>query len=347
MKTIYDVAQTAGVSIATVSRVFNNYPGVRPETRRRVWHAVRSLNYHRSGIARSLARKQTQLIALIIPDIENPFYTTLAKGVEAEANSRGNNVVLCNSDRNPDKTIAYLEMLQESRVDGVLYASLTDLTDVVVQKLEELTRDRLPFVILDEEVSEVVTDTVLVDNDLGASLAVDHLIELGHRRIGYLGGPLEVWSAQARFHGFKARLKARRLDVRPEWIFHGDYGQESAYEFVSQLISRGSSLPSAFFAGGDLMAWGAIIAAEDAGVKVPHDLSVVGFDDSPFASAMRPRLTTVAQPSYDLGGTAVRLLIQRIKIKGSSEFQKVFLQPHLVVRESTSSPRPYVEKLAT
>src|SRR5512142_3185933 len=303
--TIQDVADRAHVSISTVSRVVNDigYP-VGPETRQRVLEAVESLGFRPNPIARSLVGKPTQTIGLIVPDISNPYYPLLSRGVEDIASQHGYTVIFCNTDRDAAKVRRYMEVLHEKQTDGYIFAGggLEEGGEPLLSEKDHgrvvlVGRHRWPF------------PSVQVDNVAAACEATSHLIRLGHRRIAFISGPRNLTSARDRLAGYRRALREADLEADEPLVVEGDFQSEGGYEGAASLLRRGDG-PTAIFAANDRMAIAAMAAAFDLGLRVPYDLAVVGFDDTPSAQYVRPALTTVALPSYEIGSSAARLLLQ-------------------------------------
>ena len=333
---ITDVAQRAGVSISTVSRVLNNsdYP-IRPETRQKVLEAIEELRFRPNDVARSLLLKQTHTIGLIVPDISNPYYPELSLGVEATASEHGYAVIFCNTSRRPEKVEYYLDVLLQKRADGIIIAGGgTDLTQISQGTLRSDTKialvgkHHLPF------------PSVQVDNFGAAREITSHLLHLGHRHIAFISGPPNLTSVQDRLAGYKASLEERGISEDNRLICEGDFGAESGYSATLSLL-RGEPTPTAIFAANDRMAISAMAAAADVGLRVPNDLTVVGFDDIITASLVRPSLTTVALPAYEIGASAMRLMLRLLE--GEECPKTVWLPTQLVIRQSSGSP-PRVEK---
>ena len=328
--TIKDVARRSGVSKATVSRVLNNIPVVKEDTRRAVLEATRALGYTPNALARGLMTKRTKTIALVISDIRNPFFPAVARGVEDLMNNYNYNVMLCNTDGRPEKEAAYIELVLEKRVDGIIFTSVrTGASD-----LSRLQRRGLPFVLAGRTLPGIDADVVIVDSVLGGYQATTHLLKLGHARIGYVSGPAGVSASADRYKGYEQALRQNGLDPSPELTAEGDFTQEGGYSAASRLLSL-KTPPTAIFCANDFMAIGALEAIHEKALKVPEDVAVVGFDDIPFAGLRSIQLTTVMHPKYDLGAIAARMLIERIENPGAGKpTRQVILPPRLIVRRT-------------
>lgn len=327
--TIRDVAARARVSVATVSRVVNRSPHrVRPATRRRVLAAVRALGYDANIIAQGLKKRTTRTVALIVPDISNPFFPAIARGIEDAARARGYAVLLCNTYEDLDRERDYLTLLAKRMVDGVIFATVGSNT----AHLRALRREARPVVLVARGVEGLRIDTVLVDNYRGEFEATSHLIALGHRRIAHVTGPGSLHVAAERRRGYLEALAAAGLPPGEAIIVEGDFAAEGGRRAVRELLEGGVSF-TAVAAANDLMAIGAIEALRAGGRRVPEDVAVVGFDDITFASVVSPALTTVAQPKYRMGQMAMERLLQLMDGIDRSPRQTI-LSPQLVIRDS-------------
>ncbi|HEY8348087.1 MAG TPA: LacI family DNA-binding transcriptional regulator [Symbiobacteriaceae bacterium] len=328
--TIKDVAREAGVGLATVSRVLNNSGPVSPETRERVLAAARALGYVPNLHARSLVSRATGTVGLIIPDITNPFFPAVTRGVEDAASQAGYTVFLCNTDNDPAKEETDVRKLRERCVDGIIFVG----SQARRKRLERLLQDGIPVVVTDREVPDLDADSVLVDNNWGARAAVRHLIDLGHTRIAHAAGHRQTPTGQDRYAGYCAALEEAGLPVDESLVFWGEFTIESGIQAGQVLLGR-SPRPTAVFAGNDLIALGVIRAAREAGLRVPEDLSVVGFDDIPLAALVSPPLTTVRQPAYEMGRLAMTMLLERMSGRVTGAGRHHVFRPELILRGST------------
>lgn len=327
MATIRDVASTAGVSVATASRVLNGHPGVRQPARQRVLAAVAQLGYRTNALARGLAKGTLRTVGLVIPDVMNPFFPALARGVEDAAHADGYALILGNSDNEPEREEAYIRLLHDRFVDGIIVAS-----SGAPGALQDLVGDT-PIVLLDRRVPGWPVPCVSTDNRDGARRAVEHLLSRGHRRIAHLGGPPGLTSSADRREGYEAALRAVGVELEPSWSLDGAFTFEDGYQRMLRLIEDEAAY-TAVFAANDLIAIGALQACQDRGWPVPGRMAIVGFDDSLLARLVRPRLTTVLQPAYQAGTLAWRLLAERLA-DPTAHPADIVLAPRLVVRETT------------
>jgi DNA-binding LacI/PurR family transcriptional regulator len=330
-----DVARMAEVSISTVSRVINEPELVREDTRARVQDAIQALRYQPSRVARRLRVEngRANLIGLITPDIQNPFFADVARGVEDVAQQHGYMIFLGNSDEDATKERRYLDVMRAESVDGLIVPPISE-NDAAMAELSEVG---LPMVCVDRRLARVTIDTVVVDNVRGAHEAVDHLIRLGHRRIGFIEGRPELSTSKERLRGYRQALEDHDIAFDRALIREGDSRQASGHRFAQELLDL-PERPTALLGGNNLMTLGALEAIYSKGVKIPDDLALISYDDMPWAMAFNPPLTAVRQPGYDVGRRAMELLLQRIREPGRST-SLVMLQPELIVRESCGARR--------
>lgn len=333
--TIVDVAREAGVSPTTVSHVINGTRHVAEPTRQRVRAAIERLNYEVNSLAQSLKRDRSQTIGLLITDISNPFFTALVRGVEDVANAAGYGVFLCNTDEDPEKELTYLRMLRRKRVDAILMAP-TGTRQPVVDQLIELG---FPLVCFDRPPPGAPCDSVLVDNVGGARQAVSHLIGLGHRRISVITGLAGVGTTDERLEGYRRALVEHGLPVDAALVRVGNSRLNGGLREMLALLDLPEP-PTAVFSTNNLMTLGVLSALQSRQVRVPEDMAVVGFDDFDWAAVLRPRLTAVAQPTYEIGETAARMLIDRIEGRGGPAPRRIVLPTRLIVRESCGAAGP-------
>jgi DNA-binding LacI/PurR family transcriptional regulator len=327
--TIKEVAEYAGVSRATVSRVLNNHAYVADDIRERVQQAMDALGYQPNRSARRLRAHSSDIMGLIIPDIQNSLFQALVRGVEDAAYANRLNVVLCNTDDNPDKQTAYLRVMQAERAAGVVVIP-TRANDGPV--FAPVRAAGIPVVLVDREVINFEADMVKVDNVRGAYIATSHLIRLGYRRIGIIAGTQALTPGRERLRGCYEAFDEMGVPVDPALIKTGNFRLESGYELTREFMSMAEP-PDAIFAANNLMSLGALRALHELGIRIPEQVALIGFDDMPWADDLNPPLTAVSQPGYELGQQAVRLLLQRVE-RPDLPFYKVILQPRLVVRRS-------------
>jgi len=334
MVRLQDVAELAGVSPATVSRVVNAPATVHPDTRARVQEAIRALGYRPSRVARRLRveRGSSALIGLVIPDLQNPFFADLARGVEDHAQREGYTVLIGNADEDAEKEARYLEVMRAESVDGVILPPSHPASPAAL----ELAAAGTPLVCVDRRLAKAKVDTVVVDNVRGAYEATEHLLALGHRRIAFIEGRPQASTSRERLQGWQDALREHGIDPLPALQRTGDSRQPSGGALAAELLAL-PERPTALLVGNSLMTLGALETIHRLGLRIPGDISIVGYDDMPWAMALTPPLTVVRQPGYDLGRQAVELLLHRIRDPARST-TTVMLQPELVVRQSTASP---------
>jgi len=334
MTTIKDVAQAASVSTATVSHVINGTRRVSDETQRRVHQAMERLHYQPNAVARGLRTNKTHFLALIIPDITNPFFTDFARGFQDAADEKGYVVILCNTDRDLKRELRYIDMVRQQKVDGLVL----NPSRVTSKDLMRLQEAQIPVVLVGSQIDDPNFDRVMVDNIQGGSDAVQHLIDLGHTRIGLVCGPRTTSSGALRYQGYCQALQRNGIPYNDALVAVGDFTHEGGAACMATLLAL-TPRPTAVFATSDVMALGAKKAIEDAGLRIPADISLVGFDDIPELAWTRPRLTTIAQPRYKMGREATHLLIERVEHKNVMARRRIIMEHHLVVRESTAAIR--------
>ncbi len=330
MTTIYDIAKKAGVSPATVSRVLNNKPGLKESTRQKVLQIAKELNYSPNYLARSLKKQRTDTIALIVSDITNPFFTTLARGVEDKASQNGFNVIFCNTDEDIEKEKAYLELMLQRRVDGILIASCSD-----GKTFSLFCKKNVPLVLVDRRVNNPNLDCVTGDNEEGAYQLTRHLIEThGIKKIAILSGPLTLSTSRERIQGYQRALREFNIAIPKNYTVIGTYKEDFGYRATLEFLKKEGSKIEAIFAGNNFIAVGVIRAARDVGIRVPGDLALVTFDDFEFASSLFPFLTAAKQPAYTMGSLACEFLLQRIRGERIKERREVVLKPEILIRRS-------------
>lgn len=328
--TMSDVARQAGVSLMTVSRVVNDKGKVSPATRRRVLEIIEQLGYRPSGIARSLATRRTGTLGLVVPDVANPFFADVARGAEHVAYAEGYNVFLCNTEEDPQRELTVLQSLEEKQVDGLVLCS-SRLDDGELRAV----LGRYSAVVLVNrrlESREGGVGAVLLDDVTGGRLVTQHLLDSGHRAVGFLAGPSASHSGRQRTKGYRAALLAADLQPNPAWETPCPANVDGGHQAAKDLLIAHPEL-TALFCYNDLVAVGALQACADLGRTVPHDVAVVGFDDIPLAALVTPSLTTCRVPRYELGVQAMCLLLNQV---GGclGECKDIVLRPELIVRAS-------------
>jgi LacI family transcriptional regulator len=329
--TIRDVAAAAGVSMSTVSAALNGSAPTSTDVRSRVAAAVERLGYQPEAHARSLRLRRSSAIGLVIPDPGNPFFIELAMGVQTVALAEGLVVVLCATDRAAELDAYCLSLLKARHVDGLVYVSGTHEFPDSLQQL----RASVPIVFVDDLFTDVEGAFVGADNRAGAALAARLLLDQGHRRIGILAGPHRVWTAQERLRGYLDALSEAGLEVAAVPVEHGDFRVDGGRAAAAALLARDPDI-TGVLAANDLMAIGALQVYAERGLRVPHDISVVGFDDIPAATFVTPNLTTVRQPARDIGHAAMSSLLRQLNEGIGTEM--TLLPTTLVTRNSVGRP---------
>lgn len=340
MVTIYDIAKKANVSAMTVSRVINNKGRISEKTRNKVKRIMEELNYVPNEMARSLVLRETQVLFLLVTDITNPFFTTLARGAEDAANKLGYRVLFGNSDESLEKEREYIDTILKSRVDGVLVAPAGDGS---LPHLESLRAHGVPFVLLDREVPGIGSDVVLGDSREGTRMLMEHMIGLGHKEIALVNGTPDVSSARLRATAYKEALKLNDLPAPSERILELGYAPRSSLARIGEWLDGLQPLPTAILCGNNMMAIQTIQAIRKKGLRVPEDISVCCFDDLGPVGEIDPFLTVAAQQAYQFGYKGMQLLTGRIADKesedGEDAWTRILLPAELVVRRSVADLR--------
>jgi len=332
---IKDIAKAAGVSHSTVSRALSDSPLVSDETKARIQRLAKEMGYSPDSLARSLVTRQTRTVGVVVTTIADPFIAEVVQGIEATAQDHGYTVILCSSGEAPEREIAAVETLRSKRVDGVIVTS----SRIGALYLEHLERIGVPIVLINNlnEDSGRYTFTVTVDNRHGGHLATRHLIDLGHRRIAYVTAPADHSSDLDRLTGYQQALSEAGLEPDPALIIPGN-GRADGGERALEILRALDTPPAAVFCYNDMTAVGLMTAARGAGLSVPQDLAVAGFDDIPFARYCHPPLTTIAQPKIDMGQLAMKMALSLMTIGDESakeELSNIVVQGELIVRAST------------
>lgn len=330
--TIKDIARLSGVSKSTVSRVLNNSPGVKEETRKKVLEIVKKYDYAPDIIASGLVKKRINTIGVIVSDITNPYYSVLVKGIEDICRTYGYGLLLCNTDGRITEEVKHVKLLIQKNVDGIIFAS---------SKLESpalnIMRDNVEYFIFVGRLPSNYEEYnyVVVDNFLGAYMAVNYLISLGHKKIAYLSGTWNTWPNIKRFEGYRKALEDNGLEVERKYVFNGDFSLEAGYNIGMKVLNM-KNRPTAIFCANDMSAIGFLEACWELGFKIPEDISVMGFDDIPLSSFRNIQLTTISQSIYDQGAFAGKILIEKIQNKNKEKTQ-IVLPPKLIIRKTCSS----------
>ncbi|WP_188553047.1 LacI family DNA-binding transcriptional regulator [Edaphobacter dinghuensis] len=336
MPTIVEVAKHARVSIATVSNVIRGTRRVSPALQDRVQKAIRELDYSPNEIARSLKVKQTRMLALVLPDITNPFFPEIIRGAEDTAFDRGYFLMTANTDEQIGRERRIMSALRSYRVDGILLASAPGKDS---GHIRSIMQGGISVVCLDRTVAGINTDAVLLDNVRGGRECVRHLIQGGHSKIAIITGSLSLQTGLERLRGYEEALRESDIEVDRNLVLEGDFRYESGYRLGKELLKRRVK-PTAVFVCNGVMTVGVLKAFEELGVRCPEDISLATFDDLAVDRSFHPHLTAVVQPGYEMGARAATILMDRVEGKLTNEPFVVRIVPTLVVRESTRARKP-------
>lgn len=332
--TIYDVAKAAGVSIATVSKVINNTGNMRDTTRERVKQAIIELNYQPNMVASALTGKGTETIGLLVPDISNPFFAEMARTIEDRAHEVGMSVIICSTDTDAEKEKKYIDLLKRKQVDGLIIAA----TIQDIELLEDLKEGTIPIVMLTQDDVGLGLTSVSVDDFKGGFDATHYLINSGHKNIAIIAEYAN--SSRMRIYGYRDAHEEENLPIDEQNIYRTTARIENGRKVMLEMV-KNKKVPTAIFACNDLIAIGVIQGAKEAGLRIPKDLSVIGFDDTILAEIVAPRLTTVSQPIADMGKKTVDLIIEKIDRQKEDtsveEKERILFNPTMIMRDSTLS----------
>jgi LacI family transcriptional regulator len=326
---IQAVARLANVSIATVSRVINNQGGVRRVTEERILKAINELGYIRSAAARTMKRKDTHTIGVIVPDIKNPFFPLVMAGIEQKARENKYFTILSSTNESPIVEEEIVKNFIERGVDGVIITTANENGD----HLKLLQEQGIPIVAVDRSIKNFEVDTVLVDNVKGSYQAIQHLILQGHEKIAIICGPQNTTPGLERFLGYKKALQDYKIPFNERYVIQGDFGEQSGFLATRELYER-EDKPTAIFSSNNLMTIGCVKALEDLKWKLGREVSFIGFDDVDIATFLNPKLSVVARPMNALGEIAFQLLHERINFKETLPKREYLLSPELKIRES-------------
>ena len=330
MSTIFDVAEKAQVSVITVSRLMNNPAIVSKSTAERIYRVMEELNYQPSQIARSLVKKQTNTIGVIMADIKNTFFNNWFRIVEDYASKSGYNLLLCNTDENPAKEMKYVKLLQSQRVDGLIIIPCSQ------KSVDYLLKSNLNFILVDRILKPQKTNYVSTDHYLGAYEATEYLIKLGHKRIAVLKGAGILFTDIERYAGFEEAMKKYNVSIEKELVLNCDFDEIKGYYAAKELMER-SVRPTAIFTFNSKMMNGSIRAIQSLNLSIPEDISLICFDQISGYDIFQPKITCITQPIKLLGEYSITALIDKIKEQGKSKQVKIILKPELVLGESCKS----------
>ncbi len=329
---IKDIARIARVSHSTVSRALHNSPLVNRETAERIRRIAEQMGYRPSAVARSLVTRKTKTIGVVVTTISDPFIAEVVSGIEEVANDHGYSVFLANSNADPDREIKVVHSFHERRVDGILVTA----SRVGALYMDHLNEMKVPIVLINNQHPGEFVHSVMIDNVTASRQATEHLIQLGHRRIAYIGDQFGYQSDTERFAGYRQALERGGLIFQPELVVHGDGRPEGGMRAMERLLAL-LCWPTAVFCYNDMTALGALRVIRSRGLRVPEDISLVGFDDLFIASYTDPPLTTIRQPKRQMGRLAMELLLKLFA--GENPQQTIHVQGELILRDSTAPPR--------
>lgn len=326
--TMHDVAQTAGVSLMTVSRVVNNKDDVSRATRDRVMDVIEQLSYRPSSIARGLATRRTGTLGVVVPDISNPYFASIVRSAEEEAYAQNYSVFLGNTNEDPERELTVLQSLEDKQIDGlILFSSRLD-DDTLFEVLESFPTTVLVF--REKKVADV--GTFIVDDEFGGRVAIEHLLKSGHRNIGLISGPPISLSTTGRLKGYKAALQSAGIPINENWIRHCHPMVEGGQATATELLKNNPEI-TALFCHNDLVAVGALQACTELGLRVPDDVAVIGYDDIRLAELVSPALTTLRVSRAEIGTKTMQMLLEQIEVE-AAEPKEIHIKPELIVRAS-------------
>jgi DNA-binding LacI/PurR family transcriptional regulator len=330
--TLKDIAQQLGISISTVSRALRGMPEVNTETREAVLKLSKEVDYEPNMLATSLLKRQSNLIGVVVPNMDY-FFSTAVKGMDEAALEAGYTVVVCQSNESYGREVVNVQRLLQSHVDGfiVSLSSETQNTD----HFKRIVKKNIPLVFFDRDCSDIETTKILLDNHSGAFQAVSHLLERGYRRIAYLGGRTNLSISNTREQGYRDAITEFGLKVDDSINIHGDFDRNYAYQIVKELLTGKGEKPDAFFAISDRLAIGAFQAIKDLGLTMPQDIGLIGFNDEPTMSLLTPAVSSVSQPAFEMGKTAARLFIEQLNSENNDANKMEAFAPKLIIRESS------------
>jgi LacI family transcriptional regulator len=328
--TLKDVARIAGVSPASVSHVINKTKKLSAKTESEVLKAVEQLKYQPNNVAKSLRVQKTNLIAVMISDITNPFFANIVRAIEQELAKFDYNMLLCNTDQDTEKEKLYLDIMLSKRVDGIIVSSAQGYGD----HFKNFDDFGIPLVFLNRYPEHVYANTVVTDNYTGAYMATNHLIQHGYQSIAIISGPDNIMTGLDRLKGYRKCLTEQGLDFNASLVYNGDFRVESGYENMKKIMQATKHRPEAVFISNNQMTLGAYKYIKENGFSIPSDISIVGYDDSNWGTVVDPPLSTVRQPSEELGRRAANLIMECILANKVLEKKSILLQPELIVRKS-------------
>ena len=331
--TINDIAEKAGVSLTTVSRVLNNSKHVKLETKEKILSVIKELNYTPSAIARSLSKNKTSTIGVIVPEVNNQFYGEVIQGISHIADKHDLNIILCNTEENIQKEVKALKLLKEQRIRGIIIAPTSVEDELNSEYLKTVDQIGIPVVLLDGHVKYSNFSGVFMDNIKGAYEGVDALIKAGHKKIAIITGRMNSDAAQNRLIGYKKAMAINDIEIDDRYILFGDYGQESAYKLTKEMLKM-ENRPTAVFVCSNKMTVGCVKALYEEGLKIPEDMAIIGFDRVDILNSLGMNISFIDGPTLELGKTAMEILIENLNNGQNGETKNITLIPRLVLNGS-------------
>lgn len=331
--TIRDIAKEAGVSQATVSRVLNDSGYVKEETRNKILKVIEKLNYSPSAIARSLSTNKTNTIGVLVPDINNPFFGEVIKGISEVADKHGLNIIFCDTDESLEKEIRSLKVMKEQRIEGIIIAPCSAEDDLNSTYLSHLKDIGIPVVLVEGHLNRSDFSGVFVDNLQGAFDATEALIRNGHKKIAIITGRMNSRSAQDRLLGYKKALSKYNIPVNDKYIFYGDYKQSGGYCLTKEILKM-EDRPTAIFVSSNMMTLGCLKAVFEEKLRVPDDIAVIGFDDLEFINLAGMNISYVKGPTKGMGKKAMEILIESLNNREKNEIRTIIFPLHLILNGS-------------
>lgn len=331
--TIKDIAKAAGVSRTTVSRVLNNSGYVKDETREKVLKAIKELNYTPSAIARSLSTSKTNTIGVVVPEINNPFFGEIIKGISQVADEHNLNIILCDTDENIEKELKALKLLKEQRIEGILITPTSTKDTFNREYLSTIENLGTPVILIDGHVKYTNFSGVFVDHIRGAYEGTKALIDAGHRKIAIITGRMDSRPARERLIGYKKALTMHNIPIDDKYVFYGDYYHESAYRITKEILKM-EDRPTAIFVSSNMMILGCIKAFNEENIKVPEDMAVIGFDKEEVLNIIGMNISFINGPTIEMGKIAMNMLLESLNNKERRELKRITLLPELVLKGS-------------
>ena len=331
--TIKDIARKAGVSQATVSRVLNNSGYVKEETRQTIEKVIEELNYTPNAVARSLSKSETNVIGVVVPDINNPFFGEVIKGISMVADSQNLNIILCDTNENMEKEIKSLKMLKEQRIKGIIITPTSDTNEFNSEYLLALENLGIPIVLVDRDVKYSNFDAVFIDNIKGTFDATEALIKEGHKKIAIIAGPTTSKPGRDRLRGYKKALTMNNMKLDENYIFYGDFKIGSGYECTKKIVSM-KDRPTAILVCNNMMNLGCIKALNEMNIRIPDDMALIGFDEIEMIDVLGINISVVSRPTTEMGKTAAEILIKKLNGEEKQRTERVILPPTLLLKGS-------------